>query len=86
MKSISGKFSRVSATDYHDGVVLVGLCGDVWSADLSPSELEAVKWFYNMPGSSHEIFNEWPEGIEPRYPAAKKNFKNGFLLLTIKED
>lgn len=84
--NIAGKHERVSVTHWRDGVVLVGFCGDVWPADLSPSELEAVKWFYNMPGSSHEIFNEWPEGIEPRYPAAKKNFKNGFLLLTKKED
>lgn len=79
--NIDGRFSIVSATDYRDGVVLVGFLGRVCPHDLKPRQIEYIKYFYNMPNSTHEIFTEWPNGIEPRYPAAKSNFKNGFLLL-----
>ena len=81
MKSISGKFSRVSATDYHDGVVLVGLCGDVWPHDLTDEQKVHIMNFYNMNPCRITLCAGWPEGIEPAYPAAKKNFVNGFVLL-----
>ena len=81
MKSLAGKFSRVSATDYHDGVVLVGLCGDVWPHDLTAEQKHYIMSFYNMRPCLVELCPTWPEGIEPAYPAAKKNFINGFVLL-----
>ena len=81
--NIAGKFSRVSASDYRAGVVLVGLIGNVYPHDLTPDNIRWLKGMYNMPSTcKHEIFDEWPEGIEAAYPAARKNFKNGFLLLT----
>ena len=80
-KNISGRFGLVSATDYRDGVVLIGFLGNVWPHDLTQSQIEWLKGLYQMPNSTHEIFSVWPDGIEPLYPAAKKNFKNGFILL-----
>ena len=80
--NISGKFTIASATDYRDGIVLVAFMGNVYPHDLKQAQIEHIKWFYNMPGCRHEILAEWPQEIEPRYPAAKANFKNGFLLLT----
>ena len=80
-KVLSGRFSRVSATDYRDGVVLVGFCGNVWPHDLTGDQKIYLMDFYNMNPSRLTIFNEWPDGIEPAYPAAKTNFKNGFLLM-----
>ena len=81
MNNMAGRFSRVSATTYRDGVVLVGFLGSLWPRDLYPEDVAYIKAFYMMPGSTHEILNDWPEGIEPWYPAAKVNFKNGFMLL-----
>ena len=83
--NISGRFGLVSKTDYRDDVVLVGFLGNVYPHDLYPEQIQYIKTFCNMPNSKHQIFNDWPDGIEPLYPAAKKNFKNGFMLLT-KED
>lgn len=80
--TINGRFGLASSTDYRDGVVLVGFLGNVWPRDLTPRQIDYIKGMYNMSGCKHEIFNDWPEGIEPLYPAAKKNFKNGFMLLT----
>lgn len=77
--NIAGRFSRVSRFE-DDSFVLVGFCGNVWPHDLSSENIQYIKSFYLCAGD-HKIFNEWPEGIEPIYPAAKKNFKNGFLLI-----
>ena len=79
---ISGKFTRVSKTTYHDGKVLVAFCGDVYPHDLSAENVDYIKTFYNMSGCKHEFFGGWPETIKPAYPAAKNNFKNGFMLIT----
>lgn len=79
--NIDGRFSIVSATDYRDGVVLVGFCGNVYPHDLKARQIEYIKGFCNMQNSTHEILNEWPNGIEPCRPSAKSNFKNGFILL-----
>lgn len=80
-KLISGKFSRVSATNYREGVVLVGFCGDLWPHDLTTEQKIYLMDFYQMNPSRLTICREWPEGVEPAYPAARKNFKNGFLLM-----
>jgi hypothetical protein len=80
---IAGKFSRVSRTTYRDGVVLVGLIGDIYPHDLKSDEIAYIKAFYNMPGSNHEIYTTWPDRVEPAYTAAKTNIKNGYLLLTV---
>ena len=80
--SISGKFGRASKTTYRDGKVLVGFCGDIWPRDLRPEQIQYIKTFYHMPADSQvEIFNDWPEDIEPAFPAAKANFKNGYMLI-----
>ena len=80
--SLAGKFHRVSKTTYRDGIVLVGFIGDVWPHDLNPKQIDYIKTFYNMPlGSGHMIFNEWPLGFEPEYPATKTNIKNGFMAI-----
>lgn len=83
--NINGRFGRVSDTTYRDGVVLVGFLGSLYPHDLTPDNIKYLKGLYNMPNSTHEFFNEWPDGIEPAYPAAKKNFKNGFMLLKMQE-
>ena len=80
-KVLSGRFSRVSDTDYRDGVVLVGFCGNVWPHDLTAEQKHYIMSFYNMRPCLVELCATWPEGIEPAYPAAKTNFKNGFLLM-----
>lgn len=80
--NINGRFGLVSKTDYRDGVVLVGFLGNVYPHDLRKEQIDYIKCCYNMSGCNHEIFTDWPDGIEPLYPAAKKNFKNGFMLLT----
>ena len=80
--NISGRFGMASATDYRDGVVLVGFLGNVYPHDLTAGNIAFIKTFYNMSECKHEFFSEWPDGIEPLYPAAKKNFKNGYMLLT----
>ena len=80
--NIAGKFSIVSATDYRQGIVLVGFTGNVYPHDLTKKQINYIKAFYNMEHCAHEICGEWPHGIEPRYPAAKSNFKNGYILLT----
>ena len=82
---LAGRFSRVSKTDYRDGVVLVGFIGNIWPHDLTTDNIHRIKAFMEMPDSTHEFFNEWPEGIEPAYPAAKTNFKNGFMLLNARQ-
>lgn len=79
--SIAGKFTRVSKTTYRDGVVLVAFCGNAYPHDLYPEQIEYIKSFYFMPEADHEFFNGWPDGIEPRFPAAKANYHNGFLLI-----
>ena len=79
-RSINGRFGLVSAPDCRDGVVLIGFLGNVWPHDLTQAQIEWLKGLYQMPNSTHEIFSVWPDGIEPLYPAAKKNFKNGFIL------
>ena len=78
---IAGRFSRVSKTTYHDGIVLVGFCGNVYPHDLTAEQIAYIKTFYSMPGSNHEFFSEWPADIEAACPAAKTNFKNGFMLI-----
>lgn len=80
--TINGRFGLVSATDYRDGVVLVGFLGNVYPHDLKQEQIDYIKGVFNMPGCYHQIFSEWPEYIAPLYPAAKKNFRNGFMLLT----
>lgn len=79
--NISGRFTRVSDTTYRDGVVLVGFVGNVYPHDLSKENIDHIKAFYCMSGCKHEFFNEWPEFITPAYPAAKKNIRNGFMLI-----
>ena len=79
--NINGRFARVSASTWRDGVVLVGFCGNVYPHDLTADNIKYIKTFYNMPDSKHTICAEWPENISVAYPAAKKNFVNGFLLL-----
>ncbi len=79
--NIAGRFSRVSKTTYHDGIVLVGFCGNVYPHGLTKEEIAYIKVFYNMPSCEHEFSNDWPEGLEPAYPAANSNFKNGFMLI-----
>lgn len=79
--NLNGRFTRVSDTTYHDGVVLVGFCGDVYPHDLTPDNVKYIKTYFNMPESKHTICAEWPENVSPAYSAAKKNFINGFLLL-----
>ena len=83
--NISGKFSKVSESDYHNGIVLVGFCGNVYPHDLTADNIDYIKTFYNMSGCKHEFFSEWPEKIKPAYPAAKKNFINGFMLFRKEE-
>ena len=79
-----GRHSRVSRTTHHDGAVLVGFCGDLFPHDLTTGDVQYLKTFYMMPPDcKHEIFCRWPEAIEPAYPVAKKNFRNGFLLLSV---
>lgn len=78
---IAGRFTRVSRTTYHDGTVLVAFCGSIYPHDLSAEQVAYIKTFYNMSGCSHEFFNDWPDGIEPAYTAAKTNYKNGFMLI-----
>ena len=81
---LCGRHSRVSRTTHHDGAVLIGFCGSLYPHDLTPSDIEYLKTFYAMPmDCKHEIFSEWPETIDPAYPAAKTNFRNGFLLLSV---
>lgn len=80
--NIAGKFGIVSDTDYRQGIVLVGFTGNAYPHDLTQKQISYIKAFYNMENCAHEICGEWPQGIEPRYPAAKTNFKNGFILLT----
>lgn len=80
---LAGKFTRVSKTTYHDGLVLVALIGDVYPHDLTPEEIAYIKAFYNMTHSTHEIYTTWPDMVEPAYTAAKNNYKNGYLLLTV---
>ena len=83
MKNIElqGKHSRVSKTYYHDGIILVGFLGNIYPHDLTHENIDYIKTFYSMPNSTHEFFNTWPEEIEPAYPAAKTNFRNGFMLI-----
>ena len=80
--NISGRFERVSKSYYRDGVVLVGFCGNVYPHDLTPDNIKHIKVMMNMPNSIHRFYSEWPEEIDPDYPACKTNFKNGFMLLT----
>lgn len=80
---IAGRFTRVSRTTYHNGTVLVAFCGSLYPHDLKTEQISYIKTFYNMPNAEHEFFNEWPGEIEPAYAAAKANYKNGYLLLTV---
>ena len=78
---VSGRFSRVSRTTYKDGVVVVGLIGSLYPHDLTKENIQYIKDYYIMHDSDHEIVQEWLDDVEPWYPAAKKNFKNGYLVL-----
>jgi len=80
--NIAGKFARVSDTTYREGTVLVGFCGNAHARDLNPVQVEYIKAFYVMEGANHSILESWPEDIKPAYPAARQNFRNGYLLLT----
>lgn len=84
---ISGRFTRVSKTTYRDGTVLVAFCGNVYPHDLNKEQIAYIKAFYMMPSnSSHEFFSDWPEGVEPAYAAAKTNFRNGYMLISEKQN
>lgn len=76
---IAGRFTTVSASTYHDGVVLVGFLGDICPRNLTDAQISYIKTFYNMPNATHKFFDDWPEGIAPNCIA--KNFKNGFMLI-----
>ena len=76
---IAGRFSIVSRTS--EGAVLVGFLGNVYPRNLSAGQIDYIKTFYCIPDGEHEFFDDWPEDIEPAYPAAKRNFKNGFMLI-----
>lgn len=78
---LSGRFARVSRMTYHDGVILIGFCGDIYPHDLTADEIMYIKSWYNMPKSTATIYNSYPDDIEPAYPSVKSNFRNGFLLL-----
>lgn len=78
---IFGKFTRVSKDYGKDGPVLVGLCGDIFPHDLSVGNIDYIKVFYNRGAWSCSLLFDWPDGIEPAYPAAKTNIKNGFVLI-----
>lgn len=80
--NICGRFTRVSASTWHDGIVLVGFCGNVYPHDLSAENIVYIKNFYMMPNCKHEFFTTWPENISASCSAAKTNFKNGFMLLS----
>ena len=80
--TINGKFGLASATNYRDGVVLVGFLGNAYPQKLTAKQIDYIKGLYNMTGSKHEICTEWPAGVKPYYPAAMSNFKNGYILLT----
>jgi hypothetical protein len=84
--NINGKFSRVSKDYGKHGPVLVGLVGDVYPHDLSAANLAYIKTFYMRDGWGAKLLAEWPKGIEPAYPAAMKNFKNGFILISKTEE
>lgn len=79
--NISGRFDRVSKSYYRDGKVLVGFCGNVYPHDLTEENIRHIKAMVCMPNGKHRFYATWPEDIEPAYPAAKKNFKNGFMLI-----
>lgn len=82
--NIRGRFGKASNTTYSDGVVLIGFVGNVCPHDLTLNNINWLKQMYNMPKDcKHEILTSWPEDIEPVNEAAKKNFKNGFLLLKV---
>ena len=81
--SIAGKFTRVSKADYRDGYVMVALCGNVYMHDLTTRDIRHIEAFYNMPEDSVvELCEEWPDAIEPWYPAARNNYHNGYVLIT----
>lgn len=78
---IAGRFTRVSKTTYHEGAVLVAFCGSIYPHDLNSEQIAYIKSFYSMPDSKHEFYNDWPDGVEPAYAAAKTNYKNGYMLI-----
>jgi hypothetical protein len=78
---ISGRFIRVSSFEI-GGAVLVAFCGNVYPHDLTPDQIEYIKAFYNMSGCNQEFLNTWPEEITAAHPAFKKNYQNGYLLLS----
>lgn len=78
---IAGRFTRVSKSTYHDGTVLVAFCGSLYPHDLNAEQVDYIKTFYHMPNAEHEFSNGWPDGIEPACPAAKTNYKNGYMLI-----
>jgi len=78
---IAGRFTRVSKSTYRDGTVLVAFCGSLYPHDLNAEQVAYIKTFYFMPNAEHVFFNEYPDGIEPAYPAAKTNYKNGYMLI-----
>ena len=84
--NINGKFSRVSKDYGKNGPVLIGLAGDVYPHDLNAANIAYLKSFYMRGNWYAKLLAEWPEGIEPAYPAAVKNFKNGFILITKTEE
>lgn len=78
---INGRFSRVSAGYDKTAPVLVGLLGNVWPHDLTAANIDYIKAFYGRTGWAHKLLTDWPDDIAPAYPAAKKNFVNGFVLI-----
>ena len=81
MKSISGKFTKVSKSYDKNSNVLISFVGDLWPHDLTSANIEYIKSFYSRPGWNHKFLDKWPEDIEPWYPAAKSRTKNRFMLI-----
>ena len=85
MMNIDGRFSLCSKYGTSNDPIVVGLSGGITNDDLKPDVIAKIKQFYRRSSFDHLYVEKFPEEFEPSYPAARRNFPNGYLILKQKQ-
>lgn len=78
---IGGLFTIVSKFDTIADPVVIGLVGKLTKDKLTEENITYIKSFYNRPWCTARYVENFPDGFEPSYEAATRNFPNGYLIL-----
>lgn len=78
---IGGLFTAASKVNDVSDPVVIGLVGKLTRNELTEENISIIKSFYRRSWCSARYVESFPDGFEPSYDAATKNFPNGYLVL-----